>query len=969
MKKPLRLLIIGLAAMAILLLVVVALAFTPGVQTWAARKFAPATDALTVGIGRVDAGLGGARVENVRVVQPGLLLTIPSAEVVVGVVDAAGGKVEVKRLVAKGWILDLTVPVAAGSRTPDAGAAKPSGPVAFDGLFKLIRLPFDLAVDGVDLSGEVILPEGRAQVAITGGGIAAGKDGKFTLTSDFKSGASTLAVRGEVGARMSGPRSFDRFTVEVGAVAADPKLPQGAKIDIAVAAASEGEAESYTVALRSGARDIARLDAQLPAGAAPLAGTWALDAATADAAPFALGRALPDFVAKGSGTFEASRTFGEIKTAGSLDASLDQLAALRPEFAVLGRLALNARFDAARQGDVVRLNQFEVRVSGSRPVAGVTLVQPVALDTVTRELKAADPATDLLRIALDGVPLAWAGPFLGDLTLTGDDVRGAFTANAREGGFTLRPAAPITLTRLSIAQAGKPLVQALDLSLAAQADYTPKGWTAEVTDLSVNSAGVTLFKLAAKASQETARTDQPLQASGTYEASLPALLAQPAAAGSAVLRQGVARGEFTASVAKLKSATLTLQLADLVAADTASTPLPSVALQARADINAAGRIDASVPVVISLGARRSDLTLNAVVTPGEKATDINARLTSDTLNVADLQLFSALSPATAAPQPVAAPPASSGSAPKPAPTAPLWDGVTGELKLAFKSIVYSKELQVTDVEGLVKITPAALTLQNIQAALKTGGLLKAAGGLQFDGGKAQPYALKADVALTDVEPAPILRALSPGKPSPVEGKFDLKTQLEGSALEPGGFTDSVFGDIALTSQGGTLKALSVKTSAAVEKAGKAADIAGFIGSLAGNDSTVKYAARARAAADVTRQLASIKFDTLNMVVGRDQNQNLAIKDMTLVSPLIRLLGTGRITHQAGVPLMRQPLLLNLKLGAADKLASDLRTLKLVSGNADANGFFSLVEDVVLDGSLQAVGTKQLEKMISDALLN
>ncbi|MBC8041240.1 MAG: hypothetical protein H7Y06_11905, partial [Opitutaceae bacterium] len=189
--KPLRLLLIGLSAIALLLVVVVALAFTPGVQTWAAKKFAPVTPELSVGIGHVNAGLNQTRVENIRVVQPGLVLTIPSAEVDVSVIDAAGGKVEVRRLVAKGWVLDLTAP--GGSPAPEAKTPEDAAKTAFNGIFKLIQLPVDLAVDGVDLAGEVILPDGRAQVTITGGGLTTGSEGKFIVTVDMKSADSIVA--------------------------------------------------------------------------------------------------------------------------------------------------------------------------------------------------------------------------------------------------------------------------------------------------------------------------------------------------------------------------------------------------------------------------------------------------------------------------------------------------------------------------------------------------------------------------------------------------------------------------------------------------------------------------------------------------------------------------------------------------------------------------------------------------------
>lgn len=966
--KPLRILLIGLAALAILLVIVVALAFTPGVQTWAARKFAPATPDLSVSIGHVDAGLHQTRLEDVRVTQPGLLLTLPSAEVEVGVLDAAGGKVEVKRLVAKGWILDLTAPNTTTSTTPKK-TPEESARTAFDGIFKLLELPVDLRVDGVDLSGEVILPEGRAQVAITGGGIASGRDGKIALSADFKGAdATVLAVRGAIMTRMNTPRMFERFEVAVSAAATGPQAPQGAKVDVSLIAAREAQGEAYTASVRSAGREIFHADIKLPPGSAPLAGAWTLDANTADAAPLALGRPLPEFVAKGQGTFESDRRFAQIKAVGSLDASLDKLAVIQPEFAALGRLALTAGFDVATQGDIVRLNKLDARVTGAQPVASVTALQSVEFNTATGALTAANPAAELLSITLDGLPLAWAKPFLGDLALTGDDVRGTFTASARDGGFALRPTAPITLTNLSVTQAGQPLLRAVDVSLAAQADYTPKGWNADVTDLSVRSAGATLFKLTAKAAQ-LAGEKQPLTASGNYESDLAALATQPAVARSLVLKRGLLRGDFSVSAAATQQANLTLQLADLLGAD--SKPLPAVAMQARADVDANGRIDAKVPIVITQAGRRSDLTLNAVVTPTGKETNIKAQLTSDVLHVPDLMHFSVLSPT--APEPAnpdaAVTPKPAVPAPTPAPTAPRWAGVTGELKLAFKSLVYSKDLQVTDMAGLITITPSALTLENIGAALKTGGNLKAGGGLTFDASNKEPYALKADVALTNVEPAPILRALSPGEPSPVEGKFDLTTQLSGRAVDPSGFGDSAFGDIRLTSKGGTFKALSMKTSSTVDNVGKAARIAGLIGTMTGSSSTVKYAERGRAAADITKQLGAIKFDELNMIVGRDDKHNLAIKDLSLISPIIRLVGSGQITYVPGVPLMQQPLLVNLQLGAKDQLAADLQSLKLIGNKQDKQGYAFLAEDVKLDGSLQQIGTKQLSDLISRALTN
>jgi hypothetical protein len=989
--KPLRLVLIGLLSVVLLLVILVALASSPGVQTWIARKFAPSSADLAVDIGRVDAGLNQTRVENVRVIQPGLVLTIPSAEVEVGVIDAAGGRIEVKRFVAKGWILDLTVPVGPIPVEGSVGAPKSPGAAdgsavskkagksaqgTFDGLFQLLDLPFDLVVDGVELAGEVILPEGRAHVSIIGGGIASGKDGKFTLTSDYKGAdATALAVRGIVAARMDSPRTFDRFDITATASATGPKLPEGAKLDVSLTAAREGEGETYVAALRSSERDIVKADFKLPTGTAPLVGSWTLDLTSADAVPFSFGQPLPDVVAKGQGAFEANRAFTQIKTTGNLEASLDKLAAVQPEFAALGRLGLTVDFDIATHGDLVRLNKLDARVSGVQPVASITALQSIEFNPATRAVTAADASTDLLRITLDGIPLVWAKPFLGDLAVTGDDVRGAFTASVRDGGFVVRSAEPVTVTNLSIAQAGESLIRAVDISLKAQVDYSPKGWNAEVTDLSASSRHAPLFKLTAKAAQP-ADAGHPIVVSGAFEADIPVLLAQPVAAGSLALKRGQARGSFSATLAKMQQATLTMQLADLVASNSRS--LPSVGVQAEVDIDVSGRIDAKAPIIITQAGRRSDVTLEAVLTTVGKDMNIRGKLTGDTLHLPDVMLFSALTETADEPTPDDAPegtpqtpdtdeaPADPASGSSPA--GPLWAGVTGELKLVFKRIIYSKDVETT-MDGLIKITPSAITLENLGAAVKTGGKLKADGALKFDATKKKTYGLKADVALNDIDPAPILRALSPKEPSPVEGKYDFTTQLAGRAVDPSKFSDNVVGDIHLTSKGGTFKALNVKTSAIVDGAGAVASIAGLFGTMAGSSSTVKYAERTRVAADIAKQLGAIKFDQLNVVLGRDRKKNMEIKDLTLISPLIHLTGSGQITHVPGVSRLRQPFRMDLQLGAKNKLAEDLRTLKLADVKEDKLGYVSMTETIMLDGSLESIGTKQLEKLIRDALLN
>ena len=993
--KPLRILILALSFLVLLLGVFVALAFNPGAQTWAARQFAPASPALTITFDGVDTGLQRTRVNNLKVVQPGLVFSLPSAEVDVNLLDAAREKIAVKRLVAHGWILDRTAPggaatdpVSAHSSTlaPSAASAEQHARAAFNGLFAHLQLPVDLAIDGLDLEGDVILPEGRIHIAITGGGLKAGHEGKWAIIAKVAgTDATAMTVQGELVARLMTPRSFDR--IELALTVAAPSSPssqpsEGASLALNLRATSEAGRESYSALLRSGPRENFNLNLVVPTSSEPLTGSWTLDVTTADAAPFARGHALPDFVAKGHGEFSTNRTLTQIKTSGSLDTWVDKLDPLRPELASLGRLDLRAGFELSVVEQLVSLNRCDLRLSaGTKPLVSIAALHPIAFNRTSGALAAsAGTGPELMSLVIDGIPLAWLQPFLGELELTGQDLRGAFTVLASNGGLSLRNAQPLTISNLALAQRGRPLVKGVDVTLAAQADYTPQGWNTEITQLTVSQAQSPILKLTAKAGHP-AGEQQPFTASGTYELELPELLAQPLANGSMGLARGMARGDFNAALGTTKTATLTLQLTNLVAANARATKLPAVVVLARADVDAAGRLNAQMPIVITQGARRSEITLKAACNSATGAAPLSARVTAGTVYLDDLLSFATLL--------ATAPDASlAGAAPTSSPTrqpalnpakkgmstaavsaseeVPIWAGTTGDFKLDIQSLVYSRELKVNEINAAIQLTPDALKLEELRATLSTGGQFQSAGALRFDAKQTEAYELKADVTINDLESAPLLRALAPGRPSPLEGKLKLTTQLSGRSPTPTGFDSRTIGDIALSSTGGVLRILSVKTGAQADTVATVAAVAGLFGAITGSDTTVKKAEQVRAAATVAKQLSAIAYTQLNVVVGRDDQRNLAVKDLTLISPQIRLAGSGHITQKAGVALFQQPLLLSLKIGSREPLTSSLRSLNLIAEKADAQGYTFLLDEVILDGSLQSIGTGQLQRLLDRA---
>ncbi len=103
---------------------------------------------------------------------------------------------------------------------------------------------------------------------------------------------------------------------------------------------------------------------------------------------------------------------------------------------------------------------------------------------------------------------------------------------------------------------------------------------------------------------------------------------------------------------------------------------------------------------------------------------------------------------------------------------------------------------------------------------------------------------------------------------------------------------------------------------------------------------------------------------------RDSERDVLIKDITLISPQMRMAGSGKITFVPDVPLRLQPLLVNLQIGARDQLADSFRQLRLLgAGGPDGLGYVPLSEPIQLDGTLQSIGTAQLQRLIYNAITN
>ncbi len=948
----------------VLVAVVIALALTSPVQTYAARKVLAGQGG---DVEKVSAGFGGASLRGLRIEQPGLKLSVPDFQVDAPLTGFAGGKVEVRSLVARDIVIEVDPEKMAAAQKPsdDSKPAEPAKP--FDGVLNAVELP-ELRVDGIDVSGRLRVAGAQAldaTFALTGGGIRAGQAGKIELKVEAKAGVGSVVTTFTLVPTLGADGRIDALGAVAEALATSKLLAQPAKLRAKVDIARQASGEAYGLRLLAGETPLVELDTQWAPGAKELPGRWKIAIRDADLAPFAMGLALPEFTLSGGGDLAVVGT-EKLRLGGGLNFSADGLETLG--LPKLGPVALESKFAVEAGATEVRIESLQADVRGSAPVLSVRTAQPFGFVIETAKIVPSRAGADLAEITLLGVPAEWVKTFVPDLTI-GGSVTGAWTVRAEGDGFVLATSQPLVANQVGYASAGQPLVQFDAVRVEGlSAKQTSAGLEAAIGAVRVIAAGTDLVTLKVDAAQ---KTGAPLVAKGEIKAQLSKLADQPVLRGQTRLSAGEATITFDASVAEALKAVAQIRLAGLRAAGAGD--LPEVVIDADVARDAAGVLVAKVPLAVrnTKANRASDLLLTATVKPSGATTDLSAKLVSQVLFVEDLQLFAALaieSKPASAPKPTTPESKPADPQAKPAPDAPLWAGTTGDVELALARIVYAPGVEV-DAHGRFALGADSATLEKLKLLLGTGGSLDVTGALKWLPAT-KSYALGADVKGAGVKVGPLLKALAPAEASKLEGTYDLTASISGQGSDPATAASGAAADFKLTGNQGVVRAINLDTNKYAKAGNVVSGLAGLAGALSGNEEVAKHANRITAFNAVARSLANLAYDEIAIEAKRAADGGVEISRVSLLSPSLKLAGSGGLRPVAGRSWLEMPLNLKLDLGAKGELARNLVSLKLLDAAADAQSagaYATMSEPLVFDGTLKQVGTAQVSKLLSRAL--
>jgi hypothetical protein len=613
----------------------------------------------------------------------------------------------------------------------------------------------------------------------------------------------------------------------------------------------------------------------------------------------------------------------------------------------LGPIQSTGEIDFTLEGKKIELRRLAARIHDDH---GFDMFQATALRPFTFNLATRQAAIigtpdskmvlrlDFARLPLAALPLSLPGAKLGGFVADGELVLEVDGDKVR-----VRAPHPFILNNVSLQQNGRQVLTGLRVEAQPLLELTSNTSARFETGTMVvmDGNGAMLAGLNAEAARST---DSGLTGSLNFTLEVPALATQPIFAGTRAVSAGRASGEVRVALGSARQVEARLTVNGLVAS-ASNEILPVANLSFRAVAQPDGKIAVQAPLLLDRAGVRSDLGLAVDLSPAGRGYLLEGKLTGQQVELTDALAVLGVFMASAAETPLMAEPAVQPSVV--ADAKPAWSRLTGRLALEVKSVMRGADWAMSGLTGLVVIEPADITLQKLEATFGEKGRFAAKGLVSFTRGP-QPYDLAGDFSLTEFDAGKLFTALDPAKPATIEGMFTVAARFTGNGETLGRTLERSQGTFELTGRQGIFRGLQ-RTTNKVSLATKAVDL---VGSLFGSSKVVEKVAGAAYHVDQLAQtLGELNYDQLNVKLVRDQSLNVALEDISLVAPEIRLIGKGTVTYVPGKPLLQQPLSLALSMAGRGKVEEQLGKLRLLNGARDDLDYARTKETLTLGGTL------------------
>ncbi len=502
----------ALAVTAFLLACLVALLALPPIQRIIARAVANGAG-VDLEIGYVWAGPRGVDASNVRVVMPGLALSVERVDLDIAFWSSlTHAGLDVRRAAVRG--VDVRVEPATQPASDEPVSAPANQP--FAGLRPVAQLPRWLTLRELSVDGKVALVLANG-VDITGPWQVGAKG--FAASS-----LASLQVEATLEARRAGELlALGRFDTSTTAridpesritnIAADTDLRPAddqRTVHMSAVIGLEALVEHYTIDVTHAAgAELVHLDALLDPGV-DLAASWQANVTPGVVAAFARGRSVADL--SGTSTGEARIDLASRQTTIKASTRVDGRGwdAFDPRLVDWGALAVTSEVDLTVGAGIVDVRNVALGlVSAARgDLLHVTSLQRLRFDTATWLVDPETWGVPALRVQALKIPLGWLRQFSPARNLEGGELSGTLEVVREEARrTTLIATDPLRLSGVSVQPVRDLAIPPFDVTIKPRVTVSNGTLDAQIEELTI--AADTGFRLRFRGRGTTSRTEWP----------------------------------------------------------------------------------------------------------------------------------------------------------------------------------------------------------------------------------------------------------------------------------------------------------------------------------------------------------------------------------------------------------------------------------------------------------------------------
>ena len=930
-----------------ILLIAAGILILPAFQTWLANSQLDKAGFNDTNLGFVSASFGKLSIEDFSFKKDGVSFTLPALDAKLPVINTLQSKqANLKELVAKGWILDLTNQKKAEFNFNTLSKL-------LESFFNALPIPVGLSIDGIELDGQIIIPGigGRSPIH-SHLQVSAGRlniEGKGTLTFSLSSifGDPEMLVNGmhldgTFSFQLNKQRHLESYSIKANGVPTGTAFPDGTSYDLTLDRAKAGSDEYITTEVTSSNSKLLKLRAYIDSSYSKVSGVWSLNADQNTLGHFISDKALASFNAYGSGTFEYAETTDAFTVTGLLHDEFDHLEVLNPDLSALNRIKTDSEFSFKVANNQLTLLKLSGTLATNKTIATYKIYRPIILNTTTWNLNTELLDKDLLQLTPKALPLEWISCLTKPVLLSGKDADGDFSLKKTKDGFKLSTSKPFHSSDLTLNFSKFATIPHLTSSTEFELTSSSDGLHYTVKSLQLDSANINWLKISGVAFRA-----RDLEQASTFNAK-----------GSAHLSE--IKHFFTNSI-------ISSIQGDLIQGDISGTSTPaSTTFESHLGIsglqdNTHFKIDPRVDffpnntqslfttVSIVHGDSTSDLTFEGSLSHEQNLTVFEAKVTGDKVNTSDLILLHPWlslhkSLLTQAAKPHEA----------------LWGKVSGRVVTEFAHLE-TGEQHINAFSAMFEVEPDHIHMKGARGIFPSTHGFTSEGTLSYQDAKSPSYSLRAQATMNELQSSEFLLKPKKGVEPIFEGKFSFDADILADANTVPELFSNATRTLHLHSTSGIIRLLKVNIGDTIpQTASVMSDTLGTVSQKLGSffqlkDHLEKYrdnpiSQNADNAISLTNELSEIGYDTVKLNATISPTGLIRLDSINFISADVHIRGFGSINSK-NTAFMDAPLDLNLTLLVKGKSAELLKKAKLDAVNSLDSGFTQLSQPITIKGSL------------------